>query len=151
MFAYSEGSGEIAAMPTVTLASAFPVHTAIALQISCPSWYSKGWYWSHNCFLLKDMSWGLQPQGGTLIFSYIRRLGPFFWVQKFEFQYFWGFSEKLIFLGVWRFCGYFFGVITKLDYIKRSFLCILGSFLKVKVQNGGGGYFLGLLKIQIFF
>ena len=26
--------------------------------------------------------------GGTLIFSYIRRLGSFFGVQKFEFQYF---------------------------------------------------------------
>ena len=32
--------------------------------------------------------------GGTLIFSYIRRLGPFFWVQNFEFRYFLGFSEK---------------------------------------------------------
>ena len=32
--------------------------------------------------------------GGTLIFSYIRRLGPFFLVQIFEFQYFFGFSEK---------------------------------------------------------
>ena len=32
--------------------------------------------------------------GGTLIFSYIRRLGSFFWVQNFEFQYFWGFSER---------------------------------------------------------
>ena len=30
-----------------------------------------------------------------------------------------------------------------------SFLCILGSFLKVKVQNVG--YFLGLVKFQIFF
>ena len=30
-----------------------------------------------------------------------------------------------------------------------SFLCILRSFLKVKVQNGG--YFWGLLKYQIFF
>ena len=29
------------------------------------------------------------------------------------------------------------------------FLCILGSFLKAKVQNGG--YFLGLVKFQIFF
>ena len=28
--------------------------------------------------------------GGTLIFSYIRRLCPFFGVQYFEFQYFWG-------------------------------------------------------------
>ena len=42
-----------------------------------------------------------------------------------------------------------FGVITKLNYIEVSFLCILGSFLKVKVQNGG--YFLGLVKFQIFF
>ena len=30
-----------------------------------------------------------------------------------------------------------------------SFLCILGSFLNVKVQNGG--YFGGLVKFQIFF
>ena len=32
--------------------------------------------------------------GGNLIFSYIRRLGPFWGVQNLEFQYFWGFSEK---------------------------------------------------------
>ena len=38
--------------------------------------------------------------GGTLIFSYIRRLGPFFGVQNFEFQYFLGFSEIIIFFGV---------------------------------------------------
>ena len=44
--------------------------------------------------------WGGGGGGGTLIFSYIRRLGPFFWVQNFEFQYFFGFSEKLIFFGV---------------------------------------------------
>ena len=43
----------------------------------------------------------------------------------------------------------FFGVITKLDYILVSCLCILGYFLKVKVQNGG--YFLELVKFQIFF
>ena len=36
----------------------------------------------------------LYPRGGTLIFSHIRRLGPFFWVQNSEFQYFLGFSEK---------------------------------------------------------
>ena len=30
-----------------------------------------------------------------------------------------------------------------------SFLCILGSYLKVNVQNGG--YFWGLLEFQIFF
>ena len=32
--------------------------------------------------------------GGTLIVLYIRRLGSFFWVQIFEFQYLLGFSEK---------------------------------------------------------
>ena len=35
-----------------------------------------------------------EPREGTLICSYIRRLGPSFGVQNFEFQYFWGFSEK---------------------------------------------------------
>ena len=42
----------------------------------------------------------------------------------------------------------FLGIITKLNYIKGSFLCILGSFLKVKVQNGG--YF-GAAKISNIF
>ena len=32
--------------------------------------------------------------GGVLILSYIRRLGPCFWVRNFEFQYFFGLSEK---------------------------------------------------------
>ena len=36
-------------------------------------------------------------QRGTLTFPFIRRLGSFFWVQNFEFQYFFVFSEKLIF------------------------------------------------------
>ena len=42
-----------------------------------------------------------------------------------------------------------FGIITKLDHIHGLFPCILGYFLKIKVQNVG--YFLGLLKFQIFF
>ena len=36
---------------------------------------------------------------GTLIFSYIRRLGSFLGGQNFEFQYFWGF-RKIIFFWV---------------------------------------------------
>ena len=32
--------------------------------------------------------------GGTLTFMYICRLGLFFGVQNFEFQYFLGFSKK---------------------------------------------------------
>ena len=56
------------------------------------------------------------PQGGTLIFSYIRRLGPFFGVQNSEIQYFFGFSEKLNFLWGMKILWIFFGgggVITK--------------------------------------
>ena len=41
-------------------------------------------------------------------------------------------------------------VADNICYIQGSFLCILGSFLKVNVQNGG--YFLGgLLKFKILF
>ena len=46
---------------------------------------------------------------------------------------------------------------SKIVYIYGSFLCILGSFLKVKVQNGGCffgcknfKYSLGCLKFLIF-
>ena len=41
---------------------------------------------------------GLEPQGGggggTLIFSHIRRLGPFFGFKILNFNIFFGFSEK---------------------------------------------------------
>ena len=57
-----------------------------------------------------------QPQGGTLIFSYIRRLGSFFGFRIVNFNIFGGFQKNDYFLGM-KICGYFFGVITKLDYI----------------------------------
>ena len=52
----------------------------------------------------------------------------------------------------------FFWVITKLDYIQGSFLCLLGSFLKVKGTEWGvffgvakiSNIFLGCLKFLIF-
>ena len=34
------------------------------------------------------------PQGGTLIFSYIRRLGLFFGFKILNFNIFWGFQKK---------------------------------------------------------
>ena len=37
--------------------------------------------------------------GGTLTFAYIRRLGLFFGVQNFEFQYFLGFFKQKIWGG----------------------------------------------------
>ena len=50
------------------------------------------------------LPWG---EGNTLVCLYIRRLGSFFFVQNFEFQYFLGFSQKLISYGVmlWIFLG----------------------------------------------
>ena len=56
-------------------------------------------------------------QGGTLIFSYIRRHGSFLGFNFLNFNIVLGFQKNRYFLG------------------------ILGSFLKVNVQNGG--YFLG--------
>ena len=47
--------------------------------------------------------------GGTLIFSYIRRLGSFLWVKHFKFQYFGGFYEKLIFFVGMKILWIFFG------------------------------------------
>ena len=41
-----------------------------------------------------------RAQGGTLIFSYIRRLGSFFLVQNFEFHYFFDFQKNEYFLGM---------------------------------------------------
>ena len=40
------------------------------------------------CNVDLGMAAQLQPQGGTLIFSHIRRLGLFLGVQNSEFQYF---------------------------------------------------------------
>ena len=54
------------------------------------------------------------PGEVTLIFSLIRRLGPFFGVQNSELQYFWGvFRKTNIFWGM-KFLWIFFEVITKL-------------------------------------
>ena len=63
----------------------------------------------------------MNPQGGTLIFLYILRLGSIFWIQNFEFQFIFGFSEKNIFWGMkilWIFfwghheIGLYLGVIS---------------------------------------
>ena len=65
-------------------------HTLVLLDVIKPFSSSTQLSWG----------WGGGGVGVTLIFSYICKLGSFFLVQNFEFQYFWGFSEKLIVLGV---------------------------------------------------
>ena len=42
----------------------------------------------------------LPGRGGTLICSYIRRLGPLFLLQNFDFLYFGGLQKKKIFMGI---------------------------------------------------
>ena len=52
-----------------------------------------------------------------LIFSHIRRLGLFFGVQNSEFQYFLGFSEKLIFFGGMKILWIFFWGYHKIGLV----------------------------------
>ena len=47
--------------------------------------------------------------GVTLIFSYIRRLGPFFWVKSLNFKFFWGFQKNEYVLGYEHFVDIFLG------------------------------------------
>ena len=95
----------------------------------------------------------MSSQGGTLKFLYKRRLGLFFGGFKIlNFNIFGGFKKSLgneYFVDIFFFGGGGGGVTTKLAYINGSFPCILGSFLKGKVQNGG--YFGRLLKFQTLF
>ena len=74
--------------------------------------------------------------GVTLICSYIRRLGSFFFVQNSEFQHFWGVSENYYF-GVTKILWLFFWLSQNWTIFRGRFLCILESFLMVKVQNEG--------------
>ena len=58
----------------------------------------------------------LEPQGGTLIFSYIRMLDPFFGFKILNFDIFLGFQKNKYFFGYENFVD-IFRVITKLNYI----------------------------------
>ena len=59
---------------------------------------------------------GTSPQGGTLVFSYIRRLGSFFGFKILNFIIFGVFRKMSIFGGM-KILWIFVGVIAKLDYI----------------------------------
>ena len=58
-----------------------------------------------------------------------------------------GFQKNNFFWGYEDFVDIFLGSSQNLTIFRG--LCTLGSFLKVNLQNRG--YFLGLLKFQIFF
>ena len=96
-----------------------------------------------------EIKTGVSPQGGTLslIFSYVGS-GHFSGFKILNFDILGDFQKNEYFGGYEDFVDIFWGH-HKLDYMQGSFLRILRSFLKVKVQNGG--YFFGLLKFHIFF
>ena len=85
--------------------------------------------------------------GGIQIFSYIRWLGSFLGVPNFEFQYFWGFSEKLIFWGMnilWLFFG---GSSQNWTIFRGHFIAFCGLLVRSRYIIGD---IFGLLKFQIF-
>ena len=59
--------------------------------------------------------------GGTLIFSYIHRLGSFFGVQNFESHYFSGFSEKMNIFGYEDFVDICLGSPQNWTIFRRHF------------------------------
>ena len=77
-----------------------------AVPFECKCSYSFIQFFMKHLYLL--ISWPEGGEGGSLIFSYIRRLRSSVWVPNFEFHYFLGFFRKN---------EYFLGVITKLEYI----------------------------------
>ena len=95
--------------------------------------------------------------GGTLIFSNIRRLGPFFGFKNLEFQYFLVSSENEYFLGYEDFVDIFWGSSQNLASL-RVISMQFRVFFKVTVQNWDifcvakiSNNFLGCLKFLIFF
>ena len=84
----------------------------------------------------------LGPQGGTLIFSYIRRLGPFFGVQNFEFQYlfFYLFIFFLLFFFHFFFFFFFFlgGGVRKMNIFggTKILWIFFGSHHKIGLHLG---------------
>ena len=74
-----------------------------------------------------------------MLFSYIRRLGPFFWVQSFEFHFCGVFRKKLEYEEICDILGHH----QKLDYFFFFFwgggvisIHFSSFFIKVKVQSG---------------
>ena len=96
-------------------------------------------------------------RGDTLILSHIRRLGLFFGVQNSEFEYFWGFQKNEYFFGYYEdfvniFFGWGGGGGGGSSQNWASFRVISMHFrVFFKVKGTELGYFLGLLKFQIFF
>ena len=81
--------------------------------------------------ILYLQQWCMDPQGGgggTLIFSYIRRLGSLSWVQNFKFQYSFGFQKNKYFFRYEDFMDIFWGSSQNLTIFRGHFYAFKGLF-----------------------
>ena len=100
---------------------------------------------AHWCFM------GHHPRGGgggTLIFSYIRRLGPFFGFKILNFNIFWGCQKNKYFLGYEDFVDIFWGSSQNWTIFRFDFYAFKGIFLRSIYRMG---IFFGFVKLKIFF
>ena len=99
-------------------------------------------------FLKEAIVWWNPIGGGTLICSHIRRLGLFFGFKSLNFNNYWVFRKMNIFLDMkilWIFFGGSSQNWASLRVISMHFMVFF------KVKGTELGYFLGLLRFQIFF
>ena len=93
---------------------------------------------------------GLKAPGGVLwnFHTYVG-LGYFLGFKILNFNIFGDFKKKLVFFGVWRFCGYFIGGHHKIGL----YLGVISMHFRVFSYRQGTewGIFFGSLKFQIFF
>ena len=85
------------------------------------------------------ISWA-RPQGGggggTLIFSYIRRLGPFFGFKILNFDIFLGFQKNKYFLGYENFVDIFWESSKNWTIFRGHFYAFQGLFLRSRYRIG---------------
>ena len=94
------------------------------------------------------VGWGPEGGGGgTLIFSHIRRLGPFFGFKILNLNIFGGFHKMNILRGM-KILWIFFWGHHKIGLVGGSFLCNIGSFLRSRYRIG---IFFGVAKISNIF
>ena len=115
-----------------------------------------------NCFLMEVRNTSLMTEknvgqsqggggggGGTLIFHTYVGSGHFWWVQNFEFQYFWAFQKNKYVLGYEDFVDIFLRLLQNWTIFRGHFYAFYGLFLRSRYKIAD--IVLGLLKFQIFF
>ena len=92
----------------------------------------------------------VEPHGGTLIFSHIRRLELFFGFKILNFNNYWVFRKMNIFLDM-KILWIFFGGGSSQNWASLRVISMHFRFFFFIVKGTELGYFLGLLRFQIFF